>query len=484
MRPHRKLLLDLREQRGATVVIVALVLVAMFGMIVLVVDVGGLLWKRRELVNGSDAAALSAATTCALPFSVSSKPAETAADELAGQNVTGLDPTTTTNAIVAAGACHSTSSGWVKVQYSQQQHLFFAPVLGFSNQNGVTTKAYAIWGPTGAANPIPIVIYASAFHNCKLDVDPTPGPDCFVWEDNNNTQGNQSGFGLLDLRTDDPSKYGWDSDAGASCPNPGSDVKNWIDTYPNPDVGDLPSNYPAATYVCRVTGMIQTGWASLSNLEGKVLYFPINRCDVNTPATFGQLASGGSATSCANTPNQYDIIGFVALRLVHVYDPHDPAVQGTNDTCTAPRQMPGASNPFSVLTFGTLNGCFAAAPDSITNVTITKLKNNDPGPQPVLGQDYTVDYSNPKDPSVTWITSGPAGPEPQSYNVSFDWQIGGQCGIPPSGNNSGHCLIVEVVNVQLGGTHPGGGSEDSNLRAVKLCDPSVTTSCDPVSVPT
>ena len=53
-------------ERGATIVIVALALVAMFGMVVLVIDVGGLLWKRRELVNASDAAALSGAQTCAL----------------------------------------------------------------------------------------------------------------------------------------------------------------------------------------------------------------------------------------------------------------------------------------------------------------------------------------------------------------------------------------------------------------------------------
>jgi len=58
---RRRLVLDPREERGATVVIVALVLIAMFGMMGLVVVVGGLLWTRREIVNGSDAAALSGA---------------------------------------------------------------------------------------------------------------------------------------------------------------------------------------------------------------------------------------------------------------------------------------------------------------------------------------------------------------------------------------------------------------------------------------
>ena len=172
-RPRRRLLLDPHNEHGATVVIVALVLVAMFGMVVLVVDVGGLLWKRRELVNASDAAALSAAHTCALKSTIDPKNAQQAADALALQNVSGSG---LTGVVQDSGTCHTGSVGWVKVQYSQQQHLFFAPVLGFSNQNGVTTKATAIWGPAGAANPVPVIVYANSFNNCQIDSDGTPGP--------------------------------------------------------------------------------------------------------------------------------------------------------------------------------------------------------------------------------------------------------------------------------------------------------------------
>ena len=218
-RPRRRLLLDPHNEQGATVVIVALVLVAMFGMVVLVVDVGGLLWKRRELVNASDAAALSAAHTCALKSSIDPKNAQQAADALALQNVSGSG---LTGVVQDSGTCHSGSVGWVKVQYSQQQHLFFAPVLGFSNQNGVTTKATAIWGPAGAANPVPIVVYANSFNNCKLDTDPTPGPTCFIWEDNNNTLGKSISFRTSWIFGPTiPAEYGWDSVAGAHVPEPG-----------------------------------------------------------------------------------------------------------------------------------------------------------------------------------------------------------------------------------------------------------------------
>ncbi len=51
---------------------------------------------------------------------------------------------------------------------------------------------------------MPIVIYQDSFQNCQFDaIDPTK--TCYVWEDNNNVNGAQSAFGLLDLRTDNPS---------------------------------------------------------------------------------------------------------------------------------------------------------------------------------------------------------------------------------------------------------------------------------------
>ena len=56
---------DREGERGATAVIVTLSLIALLGLIVLTVDVGQLLFKRRTMVNASDAAALAAAQSCA-----------------------------------------------------------------------------------------------------------------------------------------------------------------------------------------------------------------------------------------------------------------------------------------------------------------------------------------------------------------------------------------------------------------------------------
>jgi Flp pilus assembly protein TadG len=468
----------LDDERGATLAIVAISLIALFGMVILVVDVGGLLWKRRELVNGSDAAALAAAQTCALDLAESE---EDIADQWAIQNVGTL---TAGQGGIIADTCRVDSSGYVTVQYTNPQQLFFAPVLGFGASNDVTTRATAIWGPPGAANPMPIVVYANSFNNCRIDADPTPGDECFIWEDNNNTQGSQSGFGFLDLRTDDPARYGWDSVAGATCPNAGADPRTWIQTWdPNDStVGELPLNYPDPTYVCRLTGLQQTTWSALEDREGEVLFFPINRCDAVLPGNpFGQIASDTSEVACGDTPHQYDIIGFVALRLIEVYRPNE--VQGQGGTCDVRRAMQNGSF-FNLDALGIADGCFTAAPQVVSNVDVAKAGG--PGPQPVEctglptpSCDWTYDDANRL---LTWNAGGPAG-ENRNYDITWQWQNQGPCGIPPSGNNSGHCLVVEVVDVQIGGSGPGGGDPNSNLRAVALCNPEISGSCDPVAVP-
>jgi hypothetical protein len=82
---------------------------------------------------------------------------------------------------------------------------------------------------------------------------------------------------------------------------------------------------------------------------------------------------------------------------------------------------------------------------------------------------------------VYWNAAGPAA-ENVSYEVSFVWSNDGPCGQPPSTNNSGHCLILQPVEVRIGGNRPGQGFA-GNVRAYKLCEPSIPGSCSPVTVP-
>jgi Flp pilus assembly protein TadG len=472
--PRRRLTLDLREERGATVVIVALVLVAMFGMMVLVVDVGGLLWKRRELVNGSDAAALSAASTCALPISVDPKTAEQAADPLAAQNVTGLDPTTTTNATVLPSTCHTAKSGGVKVQYSQQQHLFFAPVLGFSNQNGVTTKAYAIWGPAGAANPVPIVIYTTAFQGqCDVSANLPPGTLCYMWFDNDRFT--NSAFGFLNLNATDPQK-GWDVGAADQCPNVGSSTRNgWINQ--TGSVADLPVHYrvddPQPTYVCRVSGLATSDWSELRSRVGDVVTFPMDDCTQN-------VDQNGNLVTCFGNADKYDIIGFIDFTLQGVFDqatgPNGWGGTAQQNCSFTAKKVPNTApnNVVSLLGQSPIGQCPQSDPTvptppggGLINLTVN-------GQPP--GATYTYDATSQ---TITWN-----GADQADLNISFDWWVNGKCGQPPT-NSSAVCIQVTTVAVHVGGSNPCPlCSPFSNIRAVKLCDPAVTGSCNGVNVPT
>jgi Flp pilus assembly protein TadG len=439
----------------------------MFGMIVLVVDVGGLLWKRRELVNGSDAAALSAAATCALPSSVDPKSAEDAADALAAQNVTGLDPTLSTNATTIPATCHTTKSGGVKVVYSQSQHLFFAPVLGFPNQNNVTTKAYAVWGPAGAASPLPIVVYTSSFQGgCDISASLPPGTECYMWYDNDRFS--NSAFGFLNLNPTDPQK-GWNVDKADQCPNVGSsDRTNWINNAGSD--ADLPLNYPNATYVCRVSGLSNTDWSVLRSRVGDTVTFPMDDCTQN-------VDQNGNPVGCFGNPDKYDVIGFIDFDLEAVLDQANGAngwggIPSTN--CQANSFTVTHDQTYSLIGLGS-GGC----PDLTQSAAII-----DP-------TTLTIDGKGPSDPARQYIYDPVAktfkwtGPtSPPRINVAFSWSLAGRCGTPP-GNTSAVCILVKTVQVRVGGSSPCPTcSPLSNIRAIKLCDPSVAGSCNGITVPT
>jgi Flp pilus assembly protein TadG len=457
-RRAKRPLLRARNESGAVLPIVALSLIALMGMVVISVDVGGVVVQRRYMVNANDAASLAAAQAFALNEGGADcaggfwTPAQDAADNLAQTNVPG----TPTKPIQPDCAQQT-----VTTQYAKAQELFFAPVLGFGSTANVAATATAQWGSPGVANPLPIVMYEQAYNNCKLDTDGIPGSQCYVWEDNSNTVGPQSAFGLLNLGD------GWDVAGNASCPNPGtSQVSQWIK-----QASDVPAplNYPEATYVCRVTGMATANWQLLETLAGKVLFFPLNRCyqtlGSNTP--YGQVDTNGSQVTCPGTPDKYDIIGFVAFRLLQVYTPNDVSVSWTS--CASPPKVtfPGATGVLSLDVFGIGNGCFSTAPDQIDSASVKVDKGSGPnlnrGPD---GSSCAAQYDWCYDPgtrSILW-KGGPAG----DYNVSFNFRNPGPCGYPPSGDNAGHCLVLDFVKKYVGGSDPLGGFGDSNLQAVAL----------------
>jgi putative Flp pilus-assembly TadE/G-like protein len=439
------------DERGATAVIVALSLIAILGMVVLTVDVGQLLFKRRAMVNASDAGALAAAQSCA-GLTDSDSP-ESMADAFAIDNVSGL--VAGNGGITDVAGCDGPPFGYVTVQYQIPQELFFAGVLGFDGPATVRTRATAGWGPAGGANPIPIVVYTGTTQTqgeCRIEENLPPGESCFLWYDNNKDVFGGSAFGFLNLCPEgDPlcSKVGWDVSGGASCPNVGaSERRPWIDgTWGG---GPNNVNYPAPTYVCRLSGLASNLWTN--NLEGRVgddLTFPVNDC-----AT--QVDKNGNAVGCSSDKvDKYNIIGFIVLQLDAVLD--SKAEWGGNaGSCTSdPVNMTVTSPNIDLDILAPGLGCTPY--DTIENV-----KLNAPG-NPKCCTENTHFLYDPDTHVVDWI-----GAVRDNVRISWDYAEGGPCGVPPN-NSSAVCLQVHTVEVQFGGLLPGQGA-NYNLRAVRLCD--------------
>lgn len=447
MRVTKRISRDGGDERGATAVIVTLSLIALLGMIILTVDVGQLLYKRRAMVNASDAAALAAAQSCA-GLADSDSPLAMA-NTFAADNVS-----TAVGGITDIAGCDGPPFGHVTVQYGMEQGLFFAGVLGFDGPAQVRTEATAGWGPTGSANPLPIVVYTGSDQgDCDIEEGIGEGVSCYLWYDNDLFD--NSAFGFLNLCTaNDSCQQGWDVSGGASCPNVGSSLRDdWIQGNWSGGPNEVD---PPFTYVCRVSGLSSSNWDSLEAREGPPhvpgieegsdVIFPVNDCN-------RQVDGNGQAIGCNPTeaPDKYAIIGFIVLHLDDVLD--SAAEWGGTPYSSCSRNnlnvTPGEVIPLSSLTGG---GC----PNGSTPSGVEDLEV-DGNPPSAL---YSYDDTNK---IITW--NGPA----DRVDVGFNWWLDGECGRPP-GNSSAVCLKVTTVEVRFGGRGICPECADFGLRGVQLCD--------------
>lgn len=433
----------MKEEGGAVLVIVALFLVALFGMVALAVDIGGLAAKRRGLVNASDSAALAAAISFArreARCGTNESPAMAKADRFAVSNVA-----TVTRQLGPAGWTTDCSASTVTVGYRDVQRFFFAQVLGLSDQADVLGTATAEWGPAGGASGVvPVVNYVGTFQgSCDVREDPPIGTECSMWWDNDLFDGSAFGFMNLDR---------WNVARDASCPNAGSSRRSdWIvNGYP----GTLSLNHPQPTYVCRDSGLSRNDWErDLQGQIGQIEYFP-----VNDPSTM-VCRRGGSFRTCdpgEGPPDKYNIIGFAVFRIVDVLRPQEAGGQSWTG-CTG-------SHDFTAQASVDLDsfGCLAGRDPSrvqIRNLVITKGRGNDRTTYRE-GVNYAFD---PGTHVVTWITPPNVG----QVNISFEWSERGRCGVPPANNSSAACMVLRWEGYQTGGSQPGGGA-DLGLQAVAL----------------
>jgi hypothetical protein len=439
-----------RDEQGATAVIVVLSLVAILGLIVLTVDVGQLLFKRRAMVNASDAAALAAAQSCA-GVNDTDNP-ETMADTFAIDNATGL--IAANGGIIDVAGCDGDKFGHVTVEYQIPQKLFFAGVLGFDGPATVKTEATAGWGPARAANPLPIVVYTGQSQgNCDIN-EQTLKKDqkCYLWYDNDRFA--QSAFGFLNLCTvNDSCTLGWDVGAGDHCPNVGASLRrDWIAG--NWTGGPNRVDYPDTTFVCRVSGLASSDWSELKNRIGDDLLFPVNDCSK-------MVDKNGTAIGCDATtaPDKYDIVGFIVLHLDGVLDSKSQWAGSGGSCSTAPMNMVPSSPNIDLDTIAPGLGCTPY--DSIANV---QMKRNGNPKCCTVNVDFTYD---PVTHVVDWI-----GANRTNVTLSWDYAKGGPCGTPP-GNSSAVCLQVTTVEVRFNGVgacDAGDDCPDFGVRGIRLCD--------------
>lgn len=307
----------LDDEAGVAVLIVTLALLAICGMLVLVVDVGGLLTLRRRMVTASDSAALAAAQSCA-----EEQPTEAAdqADLLATRNqadATRQDLQTTN--------CGTSSSGRASVTYSAPKTLAFAPILGYPSERPVDASATAIWGPTGGDTPMPIEfsINPDGLIPCVYQAI---GTECTYWWDNSNDHeiSSSSNWGFMNLAT-----AGIAPDA--SCPNAGSsERRDWINGTSEAPVFITGTH----TYVCADSGHSSSSWfGALRDQIGEIKHFPVNDPDAMV------LTSG---------KEKYAVVGFVALRVEAVLKGNDPAAIGDKATGSAGKCGKRAPDPNAI----------------------------------------------------------------------------------------------------------------------------------------
>jgi hypothetical protein len=310
-------------EEGAVLIIVTLSLIALFGMMVLVVDVGSLLFTRRALVNAADAAALAAAQSCGQKEGMGEANAQATYYAVANES----------GAAVATGfpqyfpGCDS-PAGLVKVRVTSDQPLFFAPVLGFDSDAAVMTEATASWGGAGVGEHVaPMMLSANRLSDCQIppdDPDNVPVQICeFWWNDaggppnDPNVLANAE-WGTLDL-------VNWDVAGNFNCPQGGvpPEFSEWmLEGYFAPLPINSP-NPPLHTYVCRGKGNFGN---SLDNIIDDVigqdppvfLYFPVNQPSSQIDRN-GTVCSPDMFETTSCTVQKYDIIGFARLEILAIY---------------------------------------------------------------------------------------------------------------------------------------------------------------------
>ncbi len=222
----------LRSERGASAVILAILLVPLIGFVAISVDVGALYWERAQLQNGADAAALAIAQDCADDTGCGNSAALAAsytnsnANDGAANVLAPVFPNAHT--VVVSDSTREAGSNDPAMSHP------FAALIGATSTT-VGASATAEWGPPGAGPVLPLALSFCEFQEslplvpgtlmsirtdknkkCKKDAAEIPGG--FGWLDHSDLNGDgDSCEAFIDLNAAGELWIG--NDTGNSVPN-------------------------------------------------------------------------------------------------------------------------------------------------------------------------------------------------------------------------------------------------------------------------
>lgn len=159
----------LRRERGASAVLVAVMLVPLIGAGAIAVDVGALVSERAQLQNGVDGAAMALAAACAKDEATCASGATTKAQSYVDGNATlPYDPTANAPSI-------DTGGNVVTVTAEADVEHYLASVIDGPGSETVWASGSAEYGTPVAGSTLPLAIGACEFDDFPpIDPDATP----------------------------------------------------------------------------------------------------------------------------------------------------------------------------------------------------------------------------------------------------------------------------------------------------------------------
>lgn len=309
-----------RGSRGATIVMVALLMVPLLGIMSIVVDLGRLYQERRELQNGADAAALAVAADCARgACGAMATTANTFADGNALDSASTIDAVNKPSTVVGSGANSVEVVVSTDGSAGNQVSFYFARIFGLTGRT-VRAKATASWSSPGTATTIPLIFSSCEWSNATAngatfptgyriiyfhDVNsngansnPPPGGWCSFGPgqdiDGNGTR-NEGGFGFL---------------AGTGC-SVTINAGGWVAEKPGNGTPSLDCN--------------------LADLRNKEILIPI----------FDDISTTGATCGAANGKSCYHVYGFAAMLVLDV--DFNGALANQGDICAPNRRCIGGN---------------------------------------------------------------------------------------------------------------------------------------------